>query len=626
MASLSALGAETNDWSQSAYVRAIVHDRLLSVPPHPRLFATADDFARIRKAAATNDLFRLGVDRLCFEADQMRRFPLPMYRLEGRRMLTVSHRALSRICALALAYRLTDEIRYANRAIAEAETVCGFKNWNSDHFLDTAEMTLAVALAYDWLFDAMTPRQRTEIRLGLVRHGLAEKNGGPRTGGWVEAKNNWGQVCHASLMAGAVAVADEEPALAEKILVRAIEKLPLSMAAYAPDGGFPEGPGFYWSYATTFGILAIETAERLCGTDFGLASLPGFLATVDYLDCLTGPTGLKFNYSDAGIHPDQMKLIRRDSDPCQWWLAARTGRPDTLVRFEIPAFRTRCADRTPLNPTPRRVFDRLSPLALLWMTPPPSDVRETKAPLCRHLDGRVPVVVQRSDWSPTAWFVGLKGGSPSAPHGHMDAGSFVLDAKGCRWSFDLGSEDYHRMELAGTGLWNSSQNGGRWKIFRLGPESHSILRINGGNQYVKGEAKVSSFVTEPVPVATLDLTTLYPGTTNVVRQGTLMPGGGYVLDDTIQGLSPHAVVRWQMLTPARVKSVEGERLVLSQRGPDGDEETLALTVSDKHAHWEVTPMDAAQGPDESANPGMTRIAFDLLAPEDGTVSFSVKFE
>lgn len=608
-------------WAE--YVEMTVRERVRNPKPHPRLLADADDFARLR--ADTNELVRIGRERVLFEAEQMRRFPLPARQLEGRRLLAVSQRALSRILALAMAYRLGGDVRFAERALAEAEAVCAFRDWNPSHFLDTAEMALAVAVAYDWLYDAMPPERRAKIRDGLLRHGLREPNGAPKSGGWAKATNNWGPVCHAGLAAGAVAVMEDEPALAEKILVRAALALPAPMRSYAPDGGYPEGPGFYWGYATDFTAVAIEVLERACGEDFALCRQPGFRETVDYMDLMTGPSGLKFNYADAGISPRQDLLARRATQAGCWWLARRFGRPDALATFEIPLYRAHCADRTELAPTPRRAFQRLFPLTLLWLQPAPPAAC-TSAPLCRLLDGEVPVSVQRSGWDADAWFVGLKGGSPSASHGHMDAGSFVLDAKGVRWAVDLGSEDYHRMESAGRNLWSTAQKSDRWKMFRLGPAGHNILRVNESAQYVGGFARFASFSDGPVPKAALDLLTLYPGVSHASRTGTLLPGGGYVLEDAVEGLAPGSVVRWQMLTPARVKDARGNRLVLARRRPDREEAELVLTVSDRYARWEVEDVGAAQGPDESPNPGVTRVSFAVMAPEDGRVGYAVRFE
>ncbi len=620
------LFAEQAEDAWTKYVRFEVQSALEKPKPHPRLLADAAAFARVR--SSTNELVRLGCARVIFEADQMRRFPVPMRKLEGRRMLAVSQQTLARLLAFSFAYRLTEDARYAERAFAEADAVCGFKDWNPDHFLDTAELTLGVAIAYDWLYDAFTPAQRTRLRAGLLKQGLRTPSGEPKSGGWVNAANNWGQVCHASLAAGAIALMDEEPALAEKILVRAVRALPLSLQAFAPAGGFSEGPGAYWPYAMSFTAVALEAFTQAFGTDFGLGKLPGLEASADYLDAVTGPTGLLFNYADAAILPDQRAMARRASEAASFWLAHRFKRPDTLEKFALPLYRAYCADRTPLNPTPRRSFRRLLPLALLWMdegASAPGASKRTQA-LVRLIPGRVPIAVLRSGWEKTDWFVGLKGGSPSSPHGHMDGGSFVIDAKGARWASDLGSEDYHRMEEAGRDLWNMTQNSDRWKIFRLGPASHNIFRLDKAMPYVGGSALFVSFTNTPVTKAVMDVKGLYPGVVAATRTATLVPGGGFVLQDRVEGVAPGTVLRWQMITPARVKSNEKNELVLVQRGPDGEDVTLEVKVSDRWTRWETEDLNAAPGPDESPNPGFTQIAFQILAPENGIIDYSVLFK
>jgi hypothetical protein len=58
------------------------------------------------------------------------------------------------------------------------------------------------------------------------------------------------------MLTGALAIADENPAVAREIVEAAVRSLPLAMHEYAPDGGYREGPA-YWAYGTTYNILAI---------------------------------------------------------------------------------------------------------------------------------------------------------------------------------------------------------------------------------------------------------------------------------------------------------------------------------------------------------------------------------
>jgi len=44
--------------------------------------------------------------------------------------------------------------------------------WNSQHFLDLAELTAAYAIAYDWLYDQWTSDQRSTIMSNIITYGL----------------------------------------------------------------------------------------------------------------------------------------------------------------------------------------------------------------------------------------------------------------------------------------------------------------------------------------------------------------------------------------------------------------------------------------------------------------------
>ena len=59
---------------------------------------------------------------------------------------------------------------------------------------------------------------------------------------------------------GALAIADEEPELAAKIIADGRNSIPRAMASFAPDGGWAEGPG-YWGYATEYNVFSHLSAS-----------------------------------------------------------------------------------------------------------------------------------------------------------------------------------------------------------------------------------------------------------------------------------------------------------------------------------------------------------------------------
>ena len=129
---------------------------------------------------------------------------------DGIRLLYVSWEASDVIVACSLAYRITGDERYAQRAYDEMAAVCAFPDWNPKHYLDVGVMSAGVALGYDWIYNWMTAEQRATIRAGIEKHViptiLEDMNGcvGERTYQWYREGNvnNWRCVC-----AGGVGVA-----------------------------------------------------------------------------------------------------------------------------------------------------------------------------------------------------------------------------------------------------------------------------------------------------------------------------------------------------------------------------------------------------------------------------------
>ena len=574
---------------------------------HPRLFADAAGFAALRERTASTELGKLGLERLRFEVDQMLAFPVCTRQLEGRRLLGVSRRVLHRVSDLAMAFRLTGNRAYLDRAAAEMRAAAAFRDWNPSHFLDVAEMTLALAVGYDWLYNDLDEDARKTIASAILEKGL--KTSLKHTG-WVSARNNWGQVCHAGMLAGALALMDQQEALAADITRRAIVHLPLSMRAFAPKGSYPEGPG-YWSYGTDFNVLALSLLQGCLKSDYGLSALPGFTATADYLDLVTGPSGLTFNYADGGMG--------RGTDCATWWFAQKLGRPDLLAYFEKEAFAAQCQNRTPL--TAEGKGNRLFAFTFLWLQPVPEGLTP-KAPLNWSSGGPEPITIHRSSWdNAKALFVGFKAGSPSGPHGHMDAGSFVLDADGVRWAYDLGMENYHRIESRKLDLWNSSQTSDRWRVFRLSSLSHNTLVIDGQLQLAKGATKVTAFRDGPEPCTVLDLTPVYTNASQVTRTGTLLQTGEFRIDDALKGLKPGATVRWGMVTKAQADTSQAGPLLLQEAG-----KRLQLTpLHNSATAWRT--YETAKTPNEwdSENPGTVMVGFEAVAPASGELTFSVLF-
>jgi hypothetical protein len=564
------------------------------LPDHPRLFWTAKDEAAVREKIKSDKQMKAVWDAVRLTADEMLTEPVVVYRKDGRRLLGRSREALGRIMHLGFAFRLTGDQRYAVRAMAEMKAVAAMSDWNPPHFLDTAEMTLALAVGYDWLYAQLSPELRQASREAIEKKGLGPYLKSEKALGWEHGRNNWNQVCHAGMVAGALALLEDNPDRAAEVVRRAITGLPYAMQVYNPAGTYPEGPG-YWNYGTTFNVLLISMFESVFGTDFDLSRSPGFLKSGEFMLNIIGPTRRTFNFSDCGSGTG--------FSPAMTWFAARTGRPE-LLWFETALLESKLASIRDSHG--REQGDRCFPLVLVWAK---ADLKRQEPATRNWLgQGQNPLGVFRSSWTdPNAVFLAIKAGTPSASHAHLDIGSFVLDADGVRWSLDLGAQDYNALEQRGVNLWDARQGSERWSIFRYHNRGHSTLLIDDAEQVVTSKAPISEFSADPKNAyAVVDLSATYAGQlAGATRRFALEPDRRVVIEDQLTGGAKLAQVRWGMVTPARLKTDGPNRAWLEKDGKRLRFEVL----SPAKVTIESWPADAPPRDYDSRNPGVSVVGF-----------------
>jgi hypothetical protein len=553
---------------------------------HPRLMLTDERLAELR-VEVENDETLLGYAMQVKEqADAALELAPLEHKLVGPRLLSVSRECLKRMYTLALAWRWMGEEKYAQAAEANLLTVCAFPDWNPSHFLDTAEMSHAVAIGYDWLYGHLSDENKATIKTALIEKGLKPGIAVYETGKkWTISDFNWNQVCNGGMMIGALAIAETDPDYARTIVPKAVKSLPLVLRSYDPDGAWMEGPG-YWHYATRYTAYALSALDTALGTDFGLSDSPGLRITGHFPTYTTGPTGLVLNYADSG------ERTTREPMPCMFWLA-RKYNDAIIANAEHAVLRDATA----------------SPLHVVWYVPR-SDASEVRD-LDRHFRGPVDIVVMRSAWDdPNALFVGVKGGYNQVNHGHLDLGNFELDALGVRWARDLGSDDYNL-----PGYWDKKAGGERWKYYRLNSASHNIPTINGHDQDAEAVAKVLEFVSQPDGAhVAFDLTSTYPGlTTRVTRDVALVDKRrAVVVRDTFETPAP-CDIAWAMTTDAAIEAA-GHSATLTLDG----KQLVATILAPPNASFMV---ESAERPaPERRNEGVQRLVARI---QTGTGSTSV---
>lgn len=560
---------------------------------HPRLLLLKGEENVIKKTMAANPTWAKMHDAIIAESNKIIDLA-PVERIQvGRRLLEKSREALRRIFFLSYAYRMTGEDKFFQRCEKELLAVSNFSDWNPSHFLDVAEMTMGVAIGYDWLYDKLSPESRAKIKEAILKMGI-EPSFDSKYNGWLKASNNWNQVCNAGMTFGAIAIAEDQPELAKNIIERAFESLPISMKEYQPHGAYPEGYG-YWGYGTSFNVMFLSAVERYLNHDKGLSNTPGFLESAGFLQFMTGATGLCYNWGDSGLGGSL--------SPAMFWFAQKTNNPSLLW-----------VEKSYLQDDMSRFArNRLLPAIMIWGKDIPLDKIKEPATKVWMGQGANPVCLIRTSWTdPNSIYVGFKAGSPSVNHAHMDVGSFIMESDGIRWASDFGMQDYESLESKGVQLWGRTQESQRWTVFRLSNYAHSTLTVDNQIQKVEGYAKIDKYGSaENFSFAVSDISSLYKDLLASAKRGVAVVDKKFVVvqDELASTSKATTTVRWNMLTSAEVAITGSNTATLTKNG-----KKLMLKVE---APAKVTMKTWGTEPKASydaANPGTIMVGFEFDLP------------
>lgn len=512
--------------------------RAMPLAPHPRLLASEERFAEIKEQIKTDEKIGEWYEKLYQDAEQFLTEEPPIYELKNAiGIILISKVAIKRIETLALLYRLSQDKSYLERVWLEVKAISEFPDWNPSHFLDTAEMTYAFAIAYDWLYQDWNQQQKELIRTNIIKKGLKPAlDAYKQEKWWMKAKNNWNQVCNGGIAIGALAVMDSDPYLSSKVLHKAVDRLPIAMEQYAPDGAWSEGLN-YWHYGTSYNVAILGALETSFGKDFNLSQILGFAKTGFFPIYATGSFGYPFNFADG-----QNKKI---SYPELFWLARKFNQP-IFDEFQ-------------------KQMSMAEPMDLIWYQSLARKNYQKKLPLDKYFRNSE-IVTMRSSWQDSqALFVGFKAGDNKTSHSHLDLGSFIFDALGVRWAMDLGKDRYSL-----PGYFETKKQ--RWTYYRTRAEGQNTIVVNPGRnseQNLNAEAKITSFSSQANRTyAIADLTTAYyPSVSKLTRKIALQKKQQQLLiEDKLEANSP-IDLWWFMHTRAKIKIAPNQTsAILYQKG------------------------------------------------------------
>ena len=521
----------------------------------PRLILTPTSKKHLKQQIVTNPVVENYYAAIKLNGQKILTEPLLKRIKTGRRLLSVSRKMLYRMGILGIIYSMEEDHAILQRINDELLAVCDFSDWNPSHYLDVAEMSLALALAIDWVGHDLPENTVKSVKDNLIIKGIKPSYNKKGNVGWISNNNNWNQVCHAGMIAASIVIAEEDPELAAKTIHRALEGIPYALVEYGPHGVYPEG-STYWGYGTSFSVMTSSMLQSAFGKDFGLAKFPAFLESADFRLLANAPSGMYYNYADCGDRRSQ------NGDIILAWFATHTGNSNYLER-----------ERFLRRPSDMGELSRIAGPGIVWLSQ--FEAKESKSlPTAWKGDGSNPIVIFKNEAKdPRQYYMGAKGGRGSVNHGNMDAGSFIFELNGVRWVIDPGNQGYHDLEKTGFNLWGRCQTCERWDLLTKNNFGHSTISVNDQLHLVDGMAEITKFKDGIDAEVAIDLTPIFGNNLKSANRRFVKNGPNALLvEDQIEKNDSTRMVTWQLLTTAAVELKTGGA-TLRQNG-----ETLTLQL------------------------------------------------
>lgn len=466
---------------------------------------------------------------------------------QGNRDYTICDAAGQRVLRAALMSLITGEVRYRDEALRQLKALFDPAVWprwrdmtkaheRYEADLRTGMLTRDTAMAYDWLYLALTEEQRQWVLEGIDRCGIQPYLASVRAGAWwLDCENNWLTVVVGGCGIAGMALGEDHPDSAQLVEL-SVGRMRDYLKLYGPRGEFNESIGYANSSAVVvqyFMALFYHTG----GEDATLSG--GILAATCrwYMYFALSPG----RYACFG---DGSPMAR--SQPWYYTAVAQASQDPQLQWFY-------------LNHLGKSAQRNLT-LELLWFEPSlqaknPEGVYPLGDAFPVHGGG----ISSRTAWDmrSTACIVYGKAGHGEEKHGQHDAGQLCIDGYNERLIVDLGVPMYPEHYFTAD----------RYKYYNASVAGHNVLQIGErdtrtGIQY-KAELLEAQFDDARGGWWKLDLTALYEGAVRVARTVIhLHPGHVLVLDEAELHAEDSVTLRWHTAYAA-IPEEDGSFLVKS---------------------------------------------------------------
>lgn len=585
---------------------------------HPTVFFNYDDIHRIKQGISAGEPYYLMAYRqLAREAEDVLNTPLLEYYLDNAKLRVPSiHRFAVQVPSLVMMYHLSGETKYAQRAWDQIELMGRYPDWGANrHFLDAGIGAFNLALIYDGLYDYLDTEKRKRLsqiaEQQVITEGFSQMQ---YRKWWHTIANNWNGICNGGLIMLSLAIFENNPARYSAIISKASEQIPVYLKTFEPDGQSEEGV-MYWGYGLNYTLLCFEALQRKLGTTFGLAQTPAIKKTGWFPIQMSGPV--------VGLSIGDDPLKEDKAGTYLWFSKFYRDTALAVIQYRQSMANKKLAwhdiihyDQGMAGTSDAGIF----------------------APLKQYIRG-IEYMSLRSGWDSKAMFIGMHGGSNNASHGHLDAGSFDLQAFGKTWAFgSLGRDDYtypgYFTKESFPGYLESNQpqdTACRWHFFRMRAESKNVIVVNPDtrpDQDPMGKAEVDMASASDRQLRfTLNLQPCYHRDLSAYTRTISLNNKKKIIriTDMIDAKLP-AEVWWSMFTRARIDiQTGGQSVILSE----GEESIVIRLVKGTGAYFRVLPADYLPNQSfpltkNSPNTGFQRLAIHLSQTKSANIEVEIK--
>lgn len=400
--------------------------------------------------------------------------------------------------SLIVQYRLTGEAKYKDAVMAYVQIMHDWEYWswiswrkgeNDPRYLydlSYGENSATLAIINDWLWSDLTPEDKKLLMATIRRpvdsfmHRFIPKADGSmyEPHRWFGlSQSNWNTVCAGGI--GMLALSFYEELPEAKRIIELVEEsiVPYIKEIEACNGGWPEGIG-YWNYGMRYAFMYLLSWERATGQKHWGLEQPATVASLQFpVDFC--PNGVPCSFSDVN----------------QWTplafhqaVARRVGADDLageLFRMH-PQLSPAGVDKQSWPNTAetllllRRVITDTQPDA-----PAAADAAQDNRPLVKLYAGQDWGIISDRQHSPNLYMT-VRGGSTTAPHGHIDVTSFHAGVDDESIIFNQGVNEYL----------DTTFSPRRFDLYDTTPASKNVVLISGA-----GLSHPSTVVTKQVELS-----------------------------------------------------------------------------------------------------------------------------